>query len=139
MTFEKEFVVDRPRKQVVADLNDDRTFAAFFPDTRLTRKSECVRETSTPFRALGQSRDIRFVFETLPDGNVRFEKICDGNVWRSLEGEVKLEERDKERTRVVLRMDGRTRTFVPEMTIRGPMREQIEQMTRALRTRLEAT
>ena len=139
MKFEKEFVVGRPRADVVADLDDDQTFAAFFPNTRVTRKSERVRETCTPFRALGQSRDIRFVFETLPDGNVRFEKICDGNLWRSLEGEVKLEERDKERTRVVLRMDGRTRTFVPEMTIRGPMREQIEQMTRALRTRLEAT
>ncbi len=137
MTFEKEFVVGRPREEVVADLNDDRTFAAFFPDTRLTRKSECVRETSTPFRALGQSRDIRFVFETLPNGNVRFEKICDGNVWRSLEGEVKLEGRPQGRTRVVLRMDGRTRTFVPEMTIRGPMRDQIEQMTSALRARLE--
>ena len=139
MKFEKEFVVGRPRADVVADLHDDQTFAAFFPNTRVTRKSERVRETCTPFRALGQSRDIRFVFETLPDGNVRFEKICDGNVWRSLEGEVKLEERDKRRTRVVLRMDGRTRTFVPEMTIRGPMRAQIEQMTRALRTRLEAT
>ncbi len=139
MKFEKEFVIGRPRADVVADLHDDQTFAAFFPNTRVTRKSERVRETYTPFRALGQSRDIRFVFETLPDGNVRFEKICDGNVWRSLEGEVRLEERDQGRTRVVLRMDGRTRTFVPEMTIRGPMREQIEQMTRALRTRLEAT
>ncbi len=137
MTFEKEFVVGRPREEVVADLDDDRTFAAFFPDTRVTRKSERVRETSTPFQALGQSRDIRFVFETLPDGNVRFEKICDGNVWRSLEGEVKLEARPQGGTRVVLRMDGRTRTFVPEMTIRGPMRAQIEQMTCALRARLE--
>ncbi len=137
MTFEKEFVVGRPREEVVADLDDDRTFAAFFPDTRVTRKSEHVRETSTPFRALGQSRDIRFVFETLPDGNVRFEKVCDGNVWRSLEGEVRLEGRPQGRTRVVLRMDGRTRTFVPEMTIRGPMRDQVEQMTRALRSRLE--
>ena len=93
-----------------------------------------MRETRTPYTG---SRDIRFVFETLPDGNVRFEKICDGNVWRSLEGEVKLEGRPQGRTRVVLRMDGRTRTFVPEMTIRGPMRDQIEQMTRALRSRLE--
>ncbi len=137
MTFEKEFVVGRPREEVVADLDDDRTFAAFFPDTRVTRKSERVRETSTPFRALGQSRAIRFVFETLPDGNVRFEKICDGNVWRSLEGEVKLEAWPQGGTRVVLRMDGHTRTFVPEMTIRGPMRAQIEQMARALRARLE--
>ena len=138
MKFEKEFVVDRPREDVVAALDDDRTFAAFFPDTQVTRKSERVRETSTPFQALGQSRDIRFVFETLPDGNVRFEKICDGNVWRSLEGEVRLEPHAQGRTRVLLRMDGRTRTLVPEIVIRSPMREQIEQMSRALRTRLQA-
>ncbi len=137
MKFEKEFVVGRPLEAVAADLDDDRTFAAFFPETRVTRKSERVRETSTPFRALGQSRDVRFVFETLPDGNVRFEKICDGNVWRSLQGEVRLEQRAGGRTHVVLSMDGRTRAFVPEITIRAPMRDQIEQMTRALRKRLE--
>jgi len=137
MKFEEEFLVRRPLEAVAADLDDDRTFAAFFPETSVTRKSERLRETSTPMRALGQSRNIRFVFETLPDGNVRFEKVCDGNVWRSLEGDVRLEQRGPEHTRVVLRMDGRTRTFVPEITIRGPMREQIEQMTRALRARLE--
>ena len=137
MTFEKEFVVDRPREEVVADLDDDRTFAAFFPDTRVTRKSERMRETSTPFRALGQSRDIRFVFATIPDGNVRFAKICDGNVWRSLEGEVRLEEKGAENTQIWLRMVGRTRTFIPELTIRSPMRDQIGQMARALRKRLE--
>ena len=139
MRFEKEFVVDRDRKTVAANLDDDRTFAALFPKTRVTRRGEHVRETCTPFRALGQSREVRFVFETLPDGNVRFSKICDGNVWRSLEGEVRLEEQDASRTRVVLRMDGRTRAFVPEITIRSPMRDQIEQMATALRTQFEKT
>jgi hypothetical protein len=38
---------------------------------------------------------------------------------------------------VLLRMEGRTRTLVPELTIRGPLRDQIEQMTKALRMRLE--
>ena len=139
MKFEKEFAVGRPRNDVARDLDDDRTFETLFPDTRVTQKSERRRETSTPFRTLGQSREIRFVFETLPDGNIRFEKICDGNVWRSLKGEVRLEEQDAAHTRVVLWMEGRTRRFVPEITIGLPMREQIEQMARALRTRLEGT
>ena len=139
MQIDQEFVVGRGRGEVVRSLDRDETFAALFPDTTVHSLGAHERETHTPYNAPGRARDIRFVFETLPDGNVRFEKICDGNVWRSLEGEVKLEERDKGRTRVVLRMDGRTRTFVPEVAIRGPMREQIEQMTRALRTRLEAT
>ncbi len=139
MRFEKEFIVDRDRKTVAANLDDDRTFAALFPKTRVTRRGERVRETCTSFRALGQSREVRFVFETLPDGNVRFAKICDGNVWRSLEGEVRLEEQNASRTRVVLRMDGRTRAFVPEITIRSPMRDQIEQMATALRTQFEKT
>ena len=139
MQFEKEFVVDRDRKTVAADLDDDRTFSALFPETRVSRRGERVRETCTPFRALGQSREVRFVFETLPNGNVRFAKICDGNVWRSLEGEIRLEEQDAARTRVVLRMDGRTRAFVPEITIRGPMRDQIEQMATALRRQFEKT
>ena len=139
MKVEKEFVVGRPLKDVARDLDDDRTFAALFPETRVTKKAEHVRETFTPFRALGQSREIRFVFETLPGGNVRFDKNCDGNVWRSLKGEVRLEEQDPARTRVVLCMEGRTRRFVPEITIGIPMREQIDQMARALRTRLKGT
>ena len=138
MRFEKEFVIGRPRDEVVADLDDDATFGSLFPDTRVVSLGPGVHETRTPFTALGQTRDIRFVFETRPDGNLRFHKICDGNVWRSLDGEISLDAKDARTTRVVLRMDGRTRAFVPEFTIRGPMRDQIEQMARALRKRLGA-
>ena len=35
-------------------------------------------------------------------------------------------------------MDGRTKSLVPEFTIKGAMRDQIEQMAKALRERLEA-
>ena len=137
MTLEQEFLVHRPRAKVVTRLDDDDTFARLFPETRVVRKSKGVRETCTPFQALGQQRDVRFVFETLSDGNVRFEKICDGNVWRSLKGEVQLDETDATTTRVRLRMDGRTRSLVPEITIRSAMRQQISQMADALRNRLE--
>lgn len=138
MKLEKEFVVPRARAAVAKVFDEDATYAALFPDTRLTSSKGGTRETSTAYSALGQSRDIRFVFRTQPDGNVRFEKICDGNVWRSLDGEVVLAPVGPERTRVLLRMEGRTRAFVPELAIRGPMREQLEQMAAALRARIES-
>ena len=138
MKLEETFVIRQPRSLIAARLDDDQAFASLFPKTTVVKTGERVRETCTPFTVLGQEREIRFVFETLPDGNVRFAKICDGNVWRSLEGEVWLDEKDSQTTRVCLRMEGRTRTLVPELTIRGPLREQIGQMAAALRKRLEA-
>jgi hypothetical protein len=38
---------------------------------------------------------------------------------------------------VRIEMDGRTKALVPEFTIKGAMRDQIDQMARALRERLE--
>jgi hypothetical protein len=112
-------------------------FEAIMPDTRIVKREGDVRHTVTPYTAMGQSGEARFVFTTLVDGNLRFEKICDGNVWRALEGEVTLDE-DGPFTRVALRMEGRTRALVPELAIRGPLREQLEQMADALRRRLES-
>ncbi len=137
MKLEKEFVVSRARDAVAKVFEEDETYAALFPDTRLTSSRGSTRETCTRYSALGQSREIRFVFRTQPDGNVRFEKICDGNVWRSLDGEVLLSAAGASRTKVLLRMEGRTRAFVPEIAIRGPLREQLDQMAEALRGRLE--
>ena len=137
MKLQKEFIVARPRAKVVADLDDDRTLAKLFPDTRVEHTVDGARETLTPYTTLGQNREIRFVFQTLPDGNLHFEKVCDGNVWRSLRGDLRLEAIDERMTRVVLSMDGQTRAFVPEITIRVPMREQIDQMAKALRAQLE--
>ena len=42
-----------------------------------------------------------------------------------------------ELTRVLLSMEGATRALVPEFTIKGPMRDQLDQMTKSLRARLE--
>lgn len=137
MEIEKEFLVERSREEIAARLDDDESFAALFPDTSVERIDESTRETRTPYPGPGKARDIRFIFRTRPDGDVDFEKVCDGNVWRSLVGQVKLEALEEELTQVALRMEGRTRAFVPEITIRIPMREQIEQMAKALRARLE--
>jgi hypothetical protein len=43
-----------------------------------------------------------------------------------------------DRTRVCIAMDGRTKALVPEFTIKGAMRDQIDQMADALRQRLES-
>ncbi|MBW2280641.1 MAG: hypothetical protein JRG76_00110 [Deltaproteobacteria bacterium] len=137
MKIDQEFVVGRSRDDVVDSLDRDDTFAALFPDTSVHSLGEHSRETRTPYPGPGRARDIRFVFQTASDGNVRFEKICDGNIWRSLEGEVRAERVDDRMTRVVLTMEGRTRAFVPELTIRAPMREQIVQMAKSLRSLLE--
>ncbi len=138
MNLEKGFVVGRSREALIPVFDDDATFTSLLPDTRIVSHTGKRRETSTPYNVMGQVRDIRFIFESLPEGGMRFEKICDGNVWRSLQGEVRLEPENGSSTRVVLRMEGRTRAFVPELAIRGPMREQIEDMARSLRARLES-
>ena len=69
-------------------------------------------------------------------GEVRFEKVCDGRVWRELTGCVCFRRRGK-KTRVRIEMDGRTKPLVPEFTIRSAMKDQLEQMVSALRERLE--
>lgn len=138
MKLEKEFIVGRGRAELVAELEDDRTLEALFPATTVSHTDEGVRETRTPYSLLGQMRDIRFIFRTLPEGGLSFEKICDGNVWRSLEGAIRLEEIDERMTRVLLEMQGQTRPFVPEITIRVPLREQLEQMAKTLRAQFES-
>jgi hypothetical protein len=62
--------------------------------------------------------------------------VCDGNVWRKLAGAVEVED-EGERSRLTITMEGRTKTLVPEFTIKGPMESQMQDMTRALRERLQ--
>jgi len=135
--LEKEFVVARPRGEVAERFKDDKTLEKLMPDTSIEHRADGVRETRTPFAALGRSGELRFLFQNLPDGGLRFEKVCDGNVWRSLDGAIRLDEVDARMTRVRISLDGQTRAFVPELTIRAPMRQQIEQMALALRDELE--
>ena len=139
MKLRKEFAVGRPRADVATALDSDELVEKLFPGTQIEHPAQGVRETRTPYSALGQSREIRFLFQTLPDGNMRFEKICDGNVWRFLEGLIQLEEVDEHMTTVAIAMEGQTRAFVPELTIRAPMRQQIEEMAHTLRSELERT
>ena len=137
MMLHFEFVLRRPRAELVEALEDDETLCKLFPGTRIESRAGGVRKTVTPYSALGQTREIRFVFQTLADGDLRFEKVCDGNVWKALDGKIHLEAIDERMTSVRVSMEGRTRAFVPEITIRAPMRDQIDQMARSLKLELE--
>ena len=138
MHLEKQFEVKRPREEAVAIAARDETLLGLFPDT----KTEIVasqgqrRTTRTTYTALGREGSATFHFDFRADGNVDFEKVCDGNVWRELRGTLTFHRRTGS-TRVRIEMDGRTKALVPEFTIKGAMRDQIDQMARALRERLE--
>jgi len=138
MHLEKQFDVKRPREEAVAIAARDETLLGLFPDTKteIVESSGRRRTARTTYTALGREGTATFHFEFRADGNVDFEKVCDGNVWRELRGTLMFHERSG-KTRVRIEMDGRTKTLVPEFTIKGAMRDQIDQMARALRERLE--
>ena len=138
MRLEKSFDVRCSREAATDLIGRDETLIHLFPDaqteileSRGDRKTVCSH-----YRALGREGTATFHFDFLLDGDVRFEKVCDGNVWRELRGRLSFEERGPG-TRVRIEMEGRTKSLVPEFTIKGPMKEQLESMARALRARLE--
>lgn len=139
MRLERRFQVRQPREKVVALIDDDETLTGLFPDTdtRVVKRSGNTRTTVSHYRALGREGEATFHFTYLEDGNVRFEKVCDGNVWRMLRGTLTFEERGKG-TRVSIELDGKTKTLVPEFTIKVPMEQQIDQMMAALKQRIRA-
>lgn len=138
MRLEKQFDVRRAPEEAARLLATDETLTSLFPDseTKIVESAGPRRTTETRYRALGREGIATFHFEFAPDGEVCFEKVCDGNVWRELRGRVHLQPRGQG-TRVRIELEGSTRTLVPEFTIRGPMQDQIEQMSKALRRRLQ--
>ena len=139
MRLEKSFKVDRSRDDVVEVLCSDATLVGLFPgtETEVVESAGDRRTTRTRYTALGREGVATFHFTFLMDGNVRFEKVCDGNVWRELRGEVTVEKAGTGSV-VSVELNGRTRSLVPEFTIKGEMERQIDQMSNALRDRLEA-
>ena len=137
MHLEKEFDVKQGRAAAFESVARDETLMTLFPDTRteIVEREGNRRTICSHYRALGQEGTATFHFTFVPEGEVRFEKICDGRVWRKLEGRVCFEERGG-KTRVRVTMDGRTKPLVPEFTIRGAMQDQLDQMVSALRGRL---
>lgn len=138
MHLEKQFDVRRPRSDAVEIAGRDETLLGLFPDTptEIVGREGSRRTTRSEYNALGRTGTVTFHFTMLEDGNLEFEKVCDGNVWSELKGRLSFKERG-ERTRVKVSMDGRTKPLVPEFTIKGAMRDQIEQMASALREKIE--
>ena len=138
MRIEKKFEVRCSREAVVEIAARDETLLGLFADahTEIVVCEADRKTTRTHYTALGRSGTATFHFTFLPDA-VRFEKVCDGRVWRELCGTVSFVARGKG-TRVLIEADGRTKSLVPEFTIRGPMKDQIEQMASALRRRIRS-
>ncbi|MCG8590477.1 MAG: hypothetical protein MJE66_14400 [Proteobacteria bacterium] len=138
MRLSRDFRVARPRDEVVARLLEDDALTSLFADsdTEIIESTPDRKTTRTRYTALGREGVATFHFTFLVDGNVRFEKVCDGKVWRSLDGALNVEE-EGDGARIEIEMEGRTKSFVPEFTIKLPMEEQIRQMADALRDHLE--
>jgi hypothetical protein len=139
MKTDKQFEARCDRDHAVEVVGREETLLSLFPDSRteiIDRKGDRVT-VRTHYSALGQQGTATFHFDYRMDGSVRFEKICDGNVWKELRGELDFDEGDDGGCVVTLEMEGRTKGLVPEFTIRGPMKEQIEQMAEALRRKIE--
>jgi len=139
MRVHEHFRVDRPRDEVVDIVCSDETLMGLLPGSTEVIASEGDRRTTrTTYSALGRDGLATFHWTFLMDGNVRFEKECDGKVWRELIGTLEIEERG-DASDVAIELNGRTKSLVPEFTIKGPMESQIADMTRALRERLEGS
>ncbi len=140
MKIERKFSVGASAEQVREALSDEATLLGLFPDaeTEVIRRSPDRLTLRARFRALGRDNEVTFHFGWNEDGGVAFEKVCDGNVWKQLRGGVSASEAGSG-TRLRLHMDGRTKAFVPELTIKIPMEMQLDEMASALRARLEST
>ena len=133
----KEFEVPDEPASVYRKLANDETLLGLFPDTKteiIENSGEC-RTLRSHYVALGREGTVTFLFTFEPEQRIRFEKVCDGRVWSRLVGSVSFVDRGG-RTCVRVEMDGRTKAFIPEFSIKGPMQDQLEKMVRALRERL---
>jgi hypothetical protein len=132
----KRFRSPTPRDEAVDRLCRDETLVSLLPgETEIVESQGDRRTTRTRYVALGREGVATFHFTYQLDGNVRFEKVCDGRVWRRLEGGVEVEE-DGDGSLVTVEMVGRTKTFVPEVAIKVPLEEQMATMVDALRSLL---
>lgn len=144
MELSRSFEVDQPPDAAARIAASDETLSRLFEGTRteIIGRDGNRRTIRTHYTALGRDGVATFEFLFSDEGSIQFEKVCDGNVWRKLEGMVSFSPVAKGKfaggTRVTLHMSGSTKTLVPELAIRGPMKEQLDQMTESLRKCLEA-
>ncbi|MEM7411247.1 MAG: hypothetical protein AAF430_13505 [Myxococcota bacterium] len=138
MHLEKQFDVKRSRQEAADIIRQNETLVGLFPDsdTEIVADEGQRKTTRTRYTALGREGTATFHFDFAPDGDIAFEKVCDGNVWKRLSGKLSLRERG-DSTRVRLQMEGKTKGLVPEFTIKGAMRDQLDEMAKALQQQLE--
>jgi len=138
MKLSKEFEVGASRERAEAVLAEDETLTSLFPDTvtEIVSRTARRRTARSRYKLLGQDGEATFHFDTQPDGSVKFEKVCDGRIWKELSGRVTLAARGP-KLRVRIDLEGRTKGFIPEFTIKAPLQKQIDDMARALRKRME--
>lgn len=139
MRLVKEFEVKKARKSAVAVVAKDETLVGLFPgtETEIVAKKKDRKTTRSRYKVLGREGEATFHFTFRPDGDVVFEKVCDGRIWKRLDGTLTFQPAGTRKTLVRIEMEGATKALVPEFTIKAPMQEQIDQMADALRTRLE--
>jgi len=139
MQLSKEFDVTATRARACEVLAEDATLTSLFPDTKtdIVARKASRRTTKSVYKLLGQEGEATFHFDTQQDGSVKFAKVCDGRVWKELSGRVTLAERGA-KLRVRIEMEGKTKGFVPEFTIKTPLQKQLDDMATALRRRMES-
>jgi hypothetical protein len=139
MKLTKEFDVGASRERACSVLGEDETLTSLFPDTvtEIVSRAGKRRTAKSRYRLLGQDGEATFHFDAQDDGSVRFQKVCDGRIWKELSGSVTLTPRGP-KLRVRIDMEGRTKGFVPEFTIKAPLQKQLDDMARALRKRMES-
>ena len=136
MQLSKRFVVERTRDEVVEALGQEDVLVSLFPGrTEIVERGNDRITTRTHYTALGREGEATFNWHFRIDGSVAFDKVCDGRVWRELRGTVEVEERGRG-AQIMIEMTGRTKSFVPEFTIKGPMEEQLADMADALEAAL---
>jgi carbon monoxide dehydrogenase subunit G len=138
MQLSKEFDVTAARARACEVLAEDATLTSLFPDTKteIVARTARRRTAKSVYKLLGQEGEATFHFDTQDDGSVKFAKVCDGRVWKELSGRVTLSERGP-KLRVRIEMDGKTKGFVPEFTIKTPLQKQLDDMATALKRRME--
>ena len=138
MRLQRSFEVKRSGDEVRDILVREETLLGLFPEgsTEVLERGEERTIIRTRYELLGQEGSATFHFHFLMDGSIRFEKVCDGRVWKELIGELWVEGEGPSAV-VSLDLRGATKAFVPEFTIKLPMQEQIDQMEEGLRAQLE--
>lgn len=138
MRLSKEFDVTASRGRAQEVLAEDATLTSLFPDTKteIVARKGSRRTTRSIYKLLGQEGEATFHFDAQDDGSVAFAKVCDGRIWKELTGRVTLRERGP-KLRVTIEMEGKTKGFVPEFTIKAPLQKQLDDMAAALRKRME--